>query len=542
MSALSRIFRPSGNIEEVCFLVCELLGLRYTDMWLRRSLRESAYYPSMLSIYDVQYDYGVMPEAYKCDLKKLGKVSWPFIVQVAKDHDGGDKRFALVLDATKGVVTWKNPYSGQWENMPMDSFAEMFTGYVMFFEAGKEAGEKDYWRHLREEIAEYVTTVGMVLFLPILFVVAVLWHFLVDESLWVSPCVYGGVLLVGCCVGGLLLIHEYDAYSPVVRRFCGSGGRVSCDAVLSSKGSTLCSIPWTVIGGGYFVGSLSALTVSCFDTGVVSLLAWVHVLALPYIGYSLYYQRREVGQWCPLCLTVLVVIAGLFGTALACGMYGDWREIGMESVLCAACCLCLAWSWLLMVWRYGMSHRKAEYSERSYENLKYNQDVFIALLHKGKRVNVSTDSYGIMLGNPNGKIRIIKVCNPYCSHCAAAQPILQEIVEHNDDVCLQMIFTTNPHDSHYKEYPVDTFLSLYHEGLDMEPIFREWYGSDEKDVKVFKERHPVKAADNAWNIANASSMYDVCEKREIIGTPTIFINGYEMPDIYSVRDLRYIIS
>lgn len=63
-----------------------------------------------------------------------------------------------------------------------------------------------------------------------------------------------------------------------------------------------------------------------------------------------------------------------------------------------------------------------------------------------------------------------------------------------------------------------------------------------KDSKVFKERHPVKAADNAWNIANASSMYDFCEKMEIIGTPTIFINGYEMPDIYSVRDLRYIIS
>ena len=66
----------------------------------------------MLSIYDVLYDYGVMPEAYKCDLKKLGKVSWPFIVQVAKDHDGGDKRFALVLDATKGVVTWKTPTVG----------------------------------------------------------------------------------------------------------------------------------------------------------------------------------------------------------------------------------------------------------------------------------------------------------------------------------------------------------------------------------------------------------------------------------------------
>ena len=37
-------------------------------------------------------------------------------------------------------------------------------------------------------------------------------------------------------------------------------------------------------------------------------------------------------------------------------------------------------------------------------------------------------------------------------------------------------------------------------------------------------------------------MYEFCKKMEIIGTPTIFINGHEMPDIYSVNDLQYCLA
>ena len=541
MSVLSRMFRPSGNIEDVCFLVCELLSLRYTSMWLQRSLRQKPFYPSMLSIYDVLCEYGIRTEAYKCELKKLENVSCPFIVQVANGHNGSDKRFALVLNATNGFVTWTNPYNdNKRESIPMNSFSPMFTGYAMFFEAGKDAGEKDYWQHLREEIAEYVTTAGMVLFLPILFIVAVLWHFLVAGSLWVSPCVYGGLLLVGCCVGGLLLAQEYDAYSPVVRRFCGSGGRVSCDAVISSKGSTLWGIPWTVIGGGYFVGSLSALTVSCLDTGVVSHLAWVHVMALPYIGYSLYYQKRVVGQWCPLCLTVLAVIASLFVTALLGDIYGQWREITLGTVLCVTCSLCLASSWLLIAWKYGFSFHKGEYWERSFKQVKYNPDVFKSLLHKGKKVDISTDGYGIMLGNPNGSIRIIEVSNPYCGHCATAQPILQKLVDEHVDVCIQMIFTANPKESHYKDYPVDIFLSLYNKGEDMSHVMKEWYVN--MDMTSFKRSHGVNGSDKSRNETNACAMYDFCVYMGIIGTPTIFINGYELPKMYSVSDLLYLIT
>lgn len=541
MSVLSKIFQPSGDIEEVCILMCKLLGLRYTSVWLSRSLKDSPNYPSMLSIYDVFRDYGVKTEAYKCDVKKLENVSWPFIVQVENTGNEKGKRFAIVVNATNGIVTWKNPYSGKWENIRFDSFADFFTGYVMFFEADKDSGERDYRRHLHEEIAEYVTKAAMLFILPVLFVVAVLWYFLTDGPCSVSPCFYGCLLLVGSCIGGLLLAHEYNDYSPLVRHFCGSSGnKISCDAVLSSNGSTFCSIPWTMIGGGYFVGALSALSLSCFDTGVMSLLTWIHVPTLPYIGYSIYYQKRVVGQWCPLCLTVLAVIAAMFVTAFIGGNFSEWHEITIRSILCVVCCMCLAWSCFLLVWKYGVNLRKTDYVEHSFKLIKYNSEVFKTLLHKEKMVNIPTDDYGIILGNPNGSIHIIVVINPYCSHCATALKILFEILEIRRNIFLQIVFTIRSDFYGYNDTPIDLFLSLAKRDSDIIEAINDWFSMPTKNLALYMEKHPVKSWRSIENDKNAKRMAEFCEVMDITETPTFFINGFQLPSCYNIGDFKFL--
>jgi hypothetical protein len=37
-------------------------------------------------------------------------------------------------------------------------------------------------------------------------------------------------------------------------------------------------------------------------------------------------------------------------------------------------------------------------------------------------------------------------------------------------------------------------------------------------------------------------MLDWAEKKQITHTPTIFINGYELPSTYAVEDLKYVLS
>lgn len=37
-------------------------------------------------------------------------------------------------------------------------------------------------------------------------------------------------------------------------------------------------------------------------------------------------------------------------------------------------------------------------------------------------------------------------------------------------------------------------------------------------------------------------MYHFCEELKITDTPTFFINEFRLPDIYNVKDLKYLIN
>ena len=66
----------------------------------------------------------------------------------------------------------------------------------------------------------------------------------------------------------------------------------------------------------------------------------------------------------------------------------------------------------------------------------------------------------------------------------------------------------------------------------------DWYLSDKKEYDVFavkyamngeltKQGHKIEAMDNS------------CKAMNIHATPTIFINGYQLPDAYNIEDLQY---
>ena len=93
----------------------------------------------------------------------------------------------------------------------------------------------------------------------------------------------------------------------------------------------------------------------------------------------------------------------------------------------------------------------------------------------------------------------------------------------------------------HQETPIDHFLSLYDEGADMESILTDWYADPQKDLEAFKKKYPVVRVNTTQNRDNAERMSQFCNQVHIIGTPTIFINGYQLPDIYRVQELEYCI-
>ncbi len=66
----------------------------------------------------------------------------------------------------------------------------------------------------------------------------------------------------------------------------------------------------------------------------------------------------------------------------------------------------------------------------------------------------------------------------------------------------------------------------------------DWYLADTKDYDQFAAKYPmngelVKQADKI------DAMEKWCKATEIAFTPTIFINGYQLPDAYTIEDLQY---
>ncbi|OYY07294.1 MAG: hypothetical protein B7Y66_12875 [Sphingobacteriia bacterium 35-36-14] len=186
----------------------------------------------------------------------------------------------------------------------------------------------------------------------------------------------------------------------------------------------------------------------------------------------------------------------------------------------------------------------AKYEKRSYSMLKFNDDVFWSLLkNQPSIVDHSTSELGITIGNPNAKHTIIKVCNPYCGPCAMAHPDIEKIIEDNSDIKAQIIFTATNQENDRGAKPVKHLLAISEKGDEnlTKTALDDWYLAKEKNYDVFANKYPMNGElDKQTDKIN--QMKDWCEKVKIEYTPTIFIDGWELPKGYQIKDINYFLS
>lgn len=114
------------------------------------------------------------------------------------------------------------------------------------------------------------------------------------------------------------------------------------------------------------------------------------------------------------------------------------------------------------------------------------------------------------------------------------------MLERNSEIKVQMIFVIDPATPYYQKTPIDLFLSLYHEGQNIETVLNDWYALPIKDINAFRLKHNVVESNTEQNQIEAEKMFKCSQKLEIKGTPTIYINGHQLHDEYRIEDLLYI--
>lgn len=541
---LYKWFSKKDNYSTVAFLLLKELNVPVTMASLKKLLHEHPDYPSLLSISDVLNNYGVATLSLKIDINQLHQLTGPVLVQMEGSY--GAPYFTLVRAINNNQIEVYDLPENKWRIQAEEDFTYKWSGIVLLAEAGTEAGEKDYKLHLQKEKRDDVLGIAALLVLPALTVAACATIIYANGSIGILPALFTFLTLLGTATGALLLWYGLDAYNPVIRQICSGGSKkVDCNAVLHSKAAQIAGVSWSEIGFTYFTGSLFFLLFSGIaDPPALFLLSWLNVLALPYTVFSVYYQWHIVKQWCRMCLTVQVLLALQF--VVACT--GGWHSVPAGTITPGQVVAFLLSFLIPFLSIYFLQPalknvKEAKIHQRSLIRLKHDPRVFYALLEKQKKIEHATDGLGILMGNPKARTQLIKVCNPYCGPCARAHPEIDLLLEQNNDLQVQVIFTASYSENDIIVKTVKHLLAVAQKG-DQELLGQamdDWYLTERKDYELFAQKYPMNGELKKQD-DKIETMRDWCKKTHIAFTPTFFVNGYQLPDIYSVADLKYFLS
>nr|MBA3285724.1 thioredoxin domain-containing protein [Nitrosopumilus sp.] len=136
---------------------------------------------------------------------------------------------------------------------------------------------------------------------------------------------------------------------------------------------------------------------------------------------------------------------------------------------------------------------------------------------------------------------IIKVCNPNCIPCSKAHFVIDDLLENNKNVKIQIIYMVAD-DENDKSKTVKHFMALY-EKNDTELIKKAldfWY-ADNKNYNDLSNKYFLNGELKSQGI-KLNSMKKWCDETNISFTPTFFLNGFQLPNTYNIRDLKYLLN
>ena len=513
----------------------ELISVKVNHRTVNEVLQNHPDHDSLLAISDSLKKWKVDTLAMNVDPKNLWNIPLPFITQLRnKSAD-----FIVVEKVEDETIVYRSSGASKPFRKPITEFLSRWNPVVLMAETNEESGETDYDKTRRKFLLQRAK-------LPLAFIYIVTFATLIYFS--ANPpagfAAYSSLLvlkLAGLLVTSFLLWYEIDKRNPFLQKICSGIGKTNCNAILSSRQSKLFNwLSWSEVGFFYFFGSLALVLLFSLSPEFFAVAAWLNVLALPYTIFSIYYQGSVAKQWCILCVTVQVLLVLEFIASLSFGLLRPVVLSFGTTLLIVLCLLCapLLWSLLKNVFQRGVNFNKLK---TEYLRLKYNDEIFDSLLQKQNAIIGSVESLGIVLGNPQGSIQIIKVCNPYCGPCAAAHPELENLIKENDEVKVRIIFTATTDESDFRKLPVKHLLALDGDHKKIASALDDWYLPQKKNYQAFAAKYPLNGELNLQE-EKIKAMHTWCRINNISATPTFYLNGRQLPSNYNVGDLKYFLA
>ena len=345
----------------------------------------------------------------------------------------------------------------------------------------------------------------------------------------------------------LLLSVQYGKTNDFTDSLCHLNQKTDCNHILTSSAAKITNwLGWSEVGFFYFMAGWVHLCIQGtqtpeggFGNGVeassTGLLWLLSLLALPYTFWSIWYQWQVAKQWCPLCVAVQVVV--WVEVCLLSFQIADWHFdiAAIVPLLMAGISVILLW---LIVKPLLLQAKKTEELERELHRFKNNPILFKTLLWQQKQMPpLPADLQPIVLGNPYAQHTIVMVTNPYCGPCANAHGQLEQALLDNESLKAEIVFAATNHENDRRGQIARHLLSLNNSDSCQEAL-ASWYAS--KDYEIWAKQYPSIPNNEAHEQLEVQHRW--CTAANIEATPTFFIDGFEIPQIFGLQQSAQLIT
>jgi protein-disulfide isomerase len=171
--------------------------------------------------------------------------------------------------------------------------------------------------------------------------------------------------------------------------------------------------------------------------------------------------------------------------------------------------------------------------------MKRDSESFLYKLTQGKEIKIELNENAFIFGDVNG-ILVTVFLSLHCSACAEIFDRLIKLVRHNKKIKVQFIFSC-PSDGGSLQL-LDEIYKLKDSNLNkaLEELTM-WYKADAKSRQNLLH-NKIKIDNNNFdlefekNIEYNSSLFRIAE---IVSVPSVYVDGYPLPSIYSIEDIKY---
>lgn len=497
------------------------LNIRVSKNYLRLRLESHPDYPSLLAVKDTLEELHIPCDAYQTDKTHLQKAGKPFLIHL--NIGEGDLLYFNTIEEAERKIK---------------DFDQHWNGIVMLAEKPGKIGNQDhdvYYEKDKQHARYGLMAVGFV------------FATLTGLAIW-EQSLPGLLLLISNMTGlyfsWLIVQKELGLSNTISDKICSLATNSRCEAVLFSKGANLSKwLSWGDIGIAYFTSSLLYISLSLLSAGINTQIYFLLSLtALIFPIYSLSYQRWVVRQWCMLCVGVLVALGLNSIISLSFVSFVGVPDKIISSIFIFLLTAFLSGCFWLSL--KGLIQRSIQslYDKINYTRLKRNPSAFNGLLTSEEinPINLPRKDEAIRFGLPEAPLQIVMACNPYCAPCAMAHGAIEYLYEkYPDKIALTVRFAISSLEENNPKTKaaISITKSVLENKVDTHRVLNDWYSS--MNYESFIQKYKP----NGIEVSDILKQHKVWSNAvNIKGTPTLFINGRKLPELFNWKEFSEIIE